>query len=147
MTSSIRKGCGIIRDRLDKVRLATDISTLLSELKATYEQIDILSCLIQDSDDLKAVNDVIDYRNSVCIDRFTSEKDKALSKLDQYMARIADLEDMNRELEEEKGDLKDQVADLEDKVSELRDQVDDLKSENEDLNDVIKDFRLDGAVQ
>ena len=147
MTNSIRKGCGIIRDRLDKVRLATDINTLLSELNATYEQIDILSCLIQDSDDLKTVNDVIDYRNSVCIDLFTSEKDKALSKLDQYMARIADLEDMNRELGEEKDDLKDQVADLEDKVAELRDQIDDLKSENEELNDVIKDFRLDGAIQ
>lgn len=147
MTNSIRKGCGIIRARLDKVRLAKDVSTLLDEMKATYEQINILSCLIQDSEDLEAINDVIDYRNSVCIDRITSEKDKALSKLDKYMARIADLEDLNRELEEDKDDLEDQVADLEDEVSELRDQVDDLKSENEDLNDVIKDFRLDGAVQ
>lgn len=147
MTNSIRKGCSIIRARLDKLRLATDIDAMLTEMKATYEQIDILSCLIQDSDDLKAINDVMDYRNSICLDLIASEKGKALSKFDKYMARIADLEDMNRELGEEKDDLKDQVADLEDKVAELRDQIDDLKSENEELNDVIKDFRLDGAVQ
>jgi chromosome segregation ATPase len=147
VTNSIRKGCSIIRDRLDKLRLETDINAMLTEMKATYEQIDILSCLTQDSDDVEAIKDVIDYRNSICLDLIASEKGKVLSKFDKYMARIADLEDMNRELGEEKDDLKDQVADLEDKVSELRDQVDDLKSENEDLNDVIKDFRLDGAVQ